>query len=317
VNYLQELFFIMSAANPISRIQLFRSIISLMLCLFVVVFAGTVAASGPVAPGAGDQLLQDRALQFMQQVNAARRDPLAAAEQLGIDLDLVRATFADSPWILDQGLPPLAWSHSLVLSSSAHGRDMFDRLYYSYVSPEGETVAQRIAAEGYQALYAGESMNALFFNNNYVPLDDAFRILVAAMLRDELSGETSVDRNIFSPDVTEIGVTLFAESLEQLDEQPYVYLLLADFAAPVDNHRYAIITHDPDSRVVFHAYEEDYWTFPRLLRPGYTQVLFPEGGGDAVLISDDGVADAGAVHALNDLGGTGHRSFNLLNFEDQ
>jgi len=307
----------MIAANPIPRMPLFRSVFSLVLCLFIVVTAGTVVAEGPATPGSGDQLLQDRALQFMQQVNAARRDPLAAAERLGVDLALVRTVFADSPWILDQGLPPLAWSSSLVLSTSAHGRDMFDRLYYSYVNPEGETVEQRIAAEGYQALFAGESMNALFFNNNYIPLDDAFGILVAAMLSDELRGETSVERNLFSSDVTEIGVTLYAESLDRLDEQPYVYLLLADFAAPVDNHRYAIITHAVDSRVVFHAFEGDYWTFPRLLRPGYTQVLFPEGGGDAVLIDDDGTADAGSVYALNDLGGMDHRGFNLLNITDQ
>ena len=306
----------MIVSVPILQMPLFRYVFSFVLCLLIVTSASTVTATGPTSPSEGDRLLQDRALQFMQQINTARRNPLAAAEQLGVDQDLVRAAFADSPWILDQGLPPLAWNPSLVLSSSAHGQDMFQRLYYSYVTPEGETVGQRIAAEGYQALSVGESMNALFFNNNYVPLDDAFPILVAAMLRDELRGETSVQRNLFSPDVTELGVAFFAESIKQSGALSYVYLLIVDLATPADSHRYAIITHDAVSRVVFHAFSEDYWSFPRLLRPGYTQVFFPEGGGDAVVIGDDGLADATAVYTLNDQGGTDHQNFNLLNLGD-
>ena len=300
----------MTQAVSDSRLSLFRRTFCVAVCLFIAVSAGSAAAVDSVSRDGGSQLLQDRAVQFMQLINQARRDPLATAAQLGVDEDLVRTVFADTPWILEEGLPPLAWNDLLVSSSSAHGRDMFDRLYYSYTTPEGETVEQRIAVAGYRALFVGESMNALFFNN-YFALDDAFQLLVAAMLRDELSGSAAVDRNIFSTDVTEIGVAFFAESINLLDEQPYVYLLLADFAAPVDSRQYAIIKHDPEWQVALRLFAEDHWVFPRQLRPGLTQVAVSDGGGELVLVDQDDSSRLSAVYSLSDYVGRDNRYFDL------
>ena len=292
-----------------SRMTLYRWGFCLFLFLFVAVSAGTATSDSSVPSLDRDQLLQDRAFNFMQQVNMARRDPLSAAVQLGVAEELVRSVFADAPWMLDQGLPPLAWNELLVSSASVHGRDMFTRLFYSYVNPDGVTVEYRVAAAGYSALFVGESMNALFFGNNYVAPDDAFNLLVAALLRDELSG--AVARNIFSPDMTEIGVSFFAETVSQLADHPYVYLLLADVAAPMDGQRYAIIRHDPAGRVVFHHSDDDHWTFPHLVRPGLTQMHLSGGVGEFVVIDASSQSEVFGVYAMDDRGAIDNRYFEL------
>jgi len=258
-----------------------------------------VASLAPVPVFADAQILQDRAVEFLLQINQARRDPLACAERLGIDEETVRTTFADQSWILDQGLPPLAWNNQLVSSAATHGRDMFDRLYYSYITPEGATVEQRINATGYQAAFVGETMNALFFVN-YVPVDDALRLLVDSMLRDELSGNPDVEMNIFSPDVSEVGISFFAESINLSGRHPHVYLLLADFASPFEKQNFVIIEYDQDSRVVARTYNDQHWIYPQQLRPGVAQMPFPEGGAQVLVIGDNGLGGPARFYSLND-----------------
>lgn len=265
---------------------------SLFLMLFVLIgFVQPlpVAAEGLdlVPRRADEQLLKNRALQFMLLVNDARRDPLVAAERLGLDEQQVRNVFSDDIEVLEQGLPPLAWNERLEASASAHGRDMFDRLYYDYTTPEGVTVEQRIAEAGYQAVQSGEAMSALFFDN-YVALDDALQHLVDAMLRDELTG-TSGGRHIFNREFTELGVVFFAESIPLLDEQPYVYLLLADFATPLEAKHYAVIQYDDDSRLVMRTEAGGSWVYPESLGSGLAQIQTPEEATELVVVDDGGL----------------------------
>lgn len=259
-----------------------------VLSILVLVCAVAAANAAVTLPQQADEeILNERALQFMLQVNAARRDPLAAAARLGVAEEVVREQFAATPWILEDGLPPLAWNAELVISSATHGRDMFDRLYYSYVTPEGATVDDRIADTGYEALFVGESMNALFFEN-YLPVDTAFQALVDSMLRDELRGTAGVERNIFSPDVTEMGAAFFAESIDLLGDQPYVYLLLADFARPKTDRYFICGLADPDSELVLRRI---YTGFSEIITPlpgGAFQAPYPDGGAAVTAYSATG-----------------------------
>ncbi len=237
--------------------------------------------------------------QFWLRVNEARRDPLATVARLGLNEEQVRNVFADQQWILDEGLAPLAWQQQLVDSSQGHGRDMFTRLFYSYVTPDNISIDQRIAATGYQAGPVGETMNALFFEN-YISIDFSFDWLVDTMLRDELLGNPSVPRNIFSPDISEMGASFFAESIESLDGQPFVYLLIADFAAPLTPRRYVIGECDASSIPLMKPLVEGLWNYVPMLRPGLFQIPYPEGGAEFVVIINYELRQIGAPMSLYD-----------------
>lgn len=278
----------MFVKNPPNKLSMLTMLLLFVGLIGVALLSPAVSgASGAVPLRADGELLQERALRFMLEINAARRDPLAIAERLGVNEQLVRDVFADDPTILKQGLPPLAWNRNLAVSSAAHGRDMFDRLYYDYVTPEGKTVEQRILSTGYQSLDSGETMNALFFEN-YVGLDDAFKLLVDAMIRDELTG-SSVERNIFSSDLTELGVTFFAESIPLLEEQPYVYLLVADFAAPVVPRQFVVVKYDENSRLIMRTAAEDRWLYPEVLSSGLAQFPCPGETTELVVVDKNGL----------------------------
>lgn len=264
------------------------SVCAALLLAVVLLSQPVVAAITQEARQSDSQLLSTQALRFMQTVNLARRDPLATAARLGIDYRTVQAAFGDDFYQLERGLPPLAWSPQLVASATKHSRDMFERLYYSYTNPEGQSFEQRILAQGYNAAFVGESMNALFFQN-YVSMDVAFDWLVDSMLRDELQGNPSVDRNIFSTDISEIGVCFMAESVALLNEQPYVYLLLADFARPfrLGDKRTVIVDYDPSLELRIRVGSDPQWQYPKPLTAGLAQFDYPVETLRVVLVDEE------------------------------
>jgi hypothetical protein len=271
--------------------------VALALSLLLSIASQGKSYTGEVPRQADSDILRQHAVQFWQRINAARQDPLAEAQRLEISEHVVRSAFATQEWVLDQGLPPLAWSDELAASASAHGRDMFNRVYYSYVSPEGSTYWDRIEATGYTPTEAGETMNAMFFEN-LIPVAEGLDILVDTILRDELSGNTSVERNIFSPAMTQVGAGFFAESIPLLGDQPYGYLLIADFASPQQAQSYVIGSYPEDCSVVMHPLISGGWFQVRSaedtpdLPSGIFQIALPPGGADFVIVSNNGLGEA-------------------------
>jgi uncharacterized protein YkwD len=253
-----------------------------------------------------DKILQQKACEFWAQINAARRNPLATARRLGVPEDVVRSAFTGQEWILEQGLPPLAWSGALALSASAHSADMFARRYYSYVTPENATYWDRIEATGYEPADAGESMNALFFKN-LVELDTAFTLLLEATLRDELTGNPSVERNIFSPEFTDVGISFTAGNALIVDDQPYVYLFLADFARQRQPQRPRIIgTYPAGHAIVVHPLDGGWYQLHQLQEvaeppAGTYQITLPAGGADLILIDNYGMGYVADIAVLRDI----------------
>lgn len=56
------------------------------------------------------------------------------------------------------GLHPLVWDSTLVPVSRAHSNDMFKRGYFSHITPEGKTPADRVRAAGIRYLITGENL---------------------------------------------------------------------------------------------------------------------------------------------------------------
>lgn len=267
---------------------------STLALLFGLASNGRADMPRDIPQRAASDILQECALEFWQRVNAARQDPLGTAARLEIPAATVRQVFATQEWVLEQGLPPLAWNHVLAHSATIHGRDMFERFYYDYVNPEGLTYWDRIEAAGYIPAEAGETINALFFEN-LIPVEEGLGILVDTMLRDELTGNPAVERNIFNPDFIEMGAGFFAESIPLLGEQPYAYLLLADFARTHEAPTYVIGTYPLDCSVVMRPTMTGGWfsvhsdLSPVQLPAGLFQVKLPYGGADFVLLTKHGL----------------------------
>ncbi len=192
-------------------------------------------------PGVAWAQNQEKAsLYLWRLINEARVKPLAVTKRLGLDEAKARLALGEDEWILDKGLQPVAWNAQLFESAWNHGEDMIENLYYSYVSQDGRTVDDRVAETGYEAVSTGESLGALAFQNFIDPMDAAASIFLN-LVRDELDPERNEPRNIFNPSFRELGITFSAATLDVGERLPlYVYLVVADFADPVEMKTYVI-----------------------------------------------------------------------------
>ena len=260
-----------------------KNLIAILLLLTALLPCSGFAADASSAATAREERLALQSLIAWQQINEARDNPRAALERLAIPVEQARAVLGDDAWILDQGLPPLALNQRLRDAANLHGRDMFTRIYYSHVTPEGLGPMERIAAAGYQALAEDETLGILIFSG-YVELKLAVDFMVDTMIRDELTGTPGVRRNIFSPDFTEAGIVFFAETIPLIEGEPYVYLFVMDFAKPVVPARYLLGTCDiePDRLPAMMPFELRQWGALPLMAPGFFQLPYPDGG--AVLV---------------------------------
>lgn len=278
--------------------------LSLLLVAVVISLPQPAVAALELPRSADEQVLNQRAVQFWQRMNEARVNPLATAARLGISEKTVRIVFADTPWVVDQGLAPLAWNGQLRNSAAAHGRDMFDRSYYGHRTPEGWYYDGRVAAAGYQASYTGESISGLFFSN-FVSLEYAFDYLLDIMLYDELTGNTAVQRNIFSPDLTEAGIAFFAETGNPTGDRrnPYAYVVVTTFAAPLEPRAWLIGTFDATDRPALRSLAEGVWRYvaaDHLPAPGLFQVPWAKGGMQLLVAADGGLGSPSEPVTLRD-----------------
>lgn len=251
------------------RLQtIFLFLVAALAVLVPVQAIAVMAPSPAMASPRADLSLQGYLL--WQRLNEARANPRATIARLGIPEATVRAALGADAWLLDQGLPPLVWNEQIRGAADGHGRDMLSRVYYSYVSPEGRTLAHRLSMAGYSPLVEKETLGALVFSNP-MALDAAVTILCDNMLRDELSGTPGVARNIFSPEFSEVGLALLAESVPLLAGQPYVYLLVADFSRPTEERRFAVGRIEPGTSLMLRRIATRQWEEVAILPGNYFQ----------------------------------------------
>ena len=265
----------------------------IVLLVFILLSSGSPVWADQVetdtTPGVTAELERQQQLQqysyfLWQRINEARNNPQAVLERLDISADLARSVLGEDSWVLERGLAPLAWNQQLQNATQVHGRDMFDQLYYSHTSLDGSSSYDRMIAAGYQPVVEGETLGALVFSS-FIDVKIALDAMLDVMLRDELTGVSGVQRNIFSPDLTEVGISFFAEAVEFLEGQPYVYLLVLDFATPVEPKYFIIGSIDMESSLAMENSYTGFWEPLALFSGGLFQVAYPEGG--ATLTSSD------------------------------
>ncbi len=247
----------------------------------------TLAQAAALPSPEKQALLQAQSLQLWQQINQVRQNPRAALARLGITAEQAGSALGEQAWILDEGLPPLAWNSALVFSAEQHGQDMADHLYYSYVSLDGRTVADRVADVGVAARQADEALAILAFSS-YVGLEEATRFMLDNLLRDELLAPAGSKRTLLSPELSEIGISLFAESLQLVMGQQYVYLLVADFVQPVENRPWLVDQLEAGQQLAFCSRYTGFWELAPQFGNGLVQQLLPAAGGTLYLLDEQG-----------------------------
>jgi uncharacterized protein YkwD len=94
-----------------------------------------------LVPTALDQLM-------LEELNAARANPTAYGQSIGVDLSSVAPS------------QPLAFDPLLIAAAQGHSQDMNDNAYFDHVSPSGQDPGARITAQGYSWTSWGESIAA-------------------------------------------------------------------------------------------------------------------------------------------------------------
>lgn len=261
---------------------------ALALLLSGQAFASTSVVT-EVADTDRQHALSEQKYLFWQQINEARRNPSTVLERLGVSEEQARAALGEDASAIDNGFPPLAWNDLLAQSASEHGNDMVNQVFYSHYSPDGSGPADRIAATGYQAVAEDETMGVLAFSS-YMEFERAVALLLDNMLRDELSGFEGVSRNIFSSELTEVGISFFAETLPVLADTPYVYLLVLDFAKPIAGMPSIVGRVDSENRLAARNVFSNFWDFLPILPGGGFQLELSEDGTEVVAFDEEGVA---------------------------
>jgi uncharacterized protein YkwD len=194
----------------------------ILLFILFILMAGT--AWGAVAPSEEEQALLDR-------INAARRDPFAAAVAIGVDPQQLAAARPELLNLPEEGMSQLAWKPLLSETAKAHNEDMLARGFVDRVNPEGLTAGDRAAAAGYWAVSVGESIGVVGFANFLAP-DAAVSILFENMLREEILNPSDERWNLLNPRYSEAGVAVGTGVLEYGGYLFNVYIAVCDFGEP-------------------------------------------------------------------------------------
>jgi len=174
-------------------------------------------------------------------LNRARNDPGLALQNAGIDAAGAAEAYGNLGWALMRPLDPLAWNETLHETAAAHYRDMRDQSYFDTVSPDGLTPFDRVALTGYDPAYVGESLGMISAVVDGEQGDGAFDIarrLYERILQSDVNPASDVERNIFNPFVTEVGIGV--ETVPRLpgDDRSVTYAMVADFAEPFWEDRF-------------------------------------------------------------------------------
>lgn len=173
-------------------------------------------------------------------INQARVHPESTIQSLGIDETAARQALGDEQWIIDKGLPPLAWNDKLAEAALGHGNDMIANLYYSSVGLDASTPGDRMRAAGYDPVSEGETLGIVSFSGFIGPME-AVRVVFNNWVRDELNPARQKGRQIFNAEFFEMGGGFIGAVLHLgADIPPNIYLAVAEFARPVKPHPYVI-----------------------------------------------------------------------------
>ncbi len=214
-------------------------ITSILITLGAILVA--VAASAADIPGVSTQPGRIEA-QVLEAINTARANPAADVERLGLnataqgDVSLDTAAFPGAP-----ELSPLTWNQELSNAARLYGEDMFARVFYGHVSPDGQVPEDRIRATGYAPAVCAESIGGIAFIN-IIPAEQAASIITDNLLSNAFR-KNAEGAPLLSPYYTEVGIAFVGGQLEFNGQTYNVYIIVMEFARPLPDDAGAIWGH--------------------------------------------------------------------------
>lgn len=181
----------------------------------------------------GQSATTDQACALLDRINEARRAPFAAALSVGIGESRLLDIAPELQSLPEGGIPPLAMNGYLLRTAGEHNEDMLSRGYVDRVAPEGQTVADRIAASGYWAVMTGESIGLVGFAN-FLPPEVAVQVMFENMLKDELLNRAEGRWNILNPGFTDVGVSVETGVVALGGSLFNVYTAVCDYGLPFE-----------------------------------------------------------------------------------
>jgi hypothetical protein len=166
-------------------------------------------------------------------INLIRLDPVTVGQHLGID---TQSLFSDipsySPFYTSHKWS-LRYNQSLGREAISHCLDMFDRDYFSSVTPEGKDLAQRAADQGYQPIEIYEYMSILSLVN-YIQPEKALFELFRQFFLDQAKSYKDFQPNIFDYRIRDIGVSFRSGNLTLGGKLTNVYGLVITYGISKD-----------------------------------------------------------------------------------
>ena len=258
------------------------------------VYLLVVDCARPVAPAQAD--LHAQGFLLWQRLNEARANPRAVLARLGLPEEQVRAVLGEEAWLLDAGLPPLAWSEALHASALGRGYRLQANFAEPLVVPDPRTLKERLAASGCAAERAGSAELYRLSNRRLETAAERaaeLALLLDRQLRDELTGQGR--RRIFSPLFSEVGLSalqisaaLHPEAAEPGSLWPDIYQVVVDFAQPLAPRPQAVARVASGMGLLIEAHADGSFLEKEELAPGLFQFALPEGGFSLTLLDSEG-----------------------------
>lgn len=204
-----------------------RHNILLVLCVGIVALSG-IGVKNSAASGTDQERL------LLSKINAARQNPLKAAEEIGIDTSDLIEKLPELKNVLTNGIVNLWHNEELYSAARNHSKDMVENNYYEHMSSEGLTVADRIKAAGYPDRKSGESIAVLAFYN-FLTTDDAVDYLFEYLYREELNSERTEERYILNAEYQEVGIGIQSGTWTIGKVDYNIILVTCDFGVRTEN----------------------------------------------------------------------------------
>lgn len=186
-----------------------------------ILFLACILVFSFAAKGYAVQLSQAE-LEFVQLVNQVRTDPLPVTHEMGRSFD----ELADCGMLLG-GMEPLEVNDPLCRAAQEKAEEILTLDYYSHVSPDGLTPAERLTEYGYRVFDSAQSLAVISFRN-YMRPERAWKLLLQNILADE-TGKGQI-RKLLNPVFKDLGVSMQSGEMTFGNRKTAVYIMVINVA---------------------------------------------------------------------------------------
>lgn len=191
------------------------------------------AAALPTPPlYAEDAVHQEMERSLASLINQARANPLDMAAAVGLDPDKVLADLPGMAAVLTHGLPPLMVDERITVAARTHTADMLANDFIGHLSSDGRNVNERLAAQGFEAVAAGEDLGLVGFINFIDPQSAVLQVF-SNLYKAELNPARTRPHIILTTATSDIGIGFGSGTLTLSGQVYNAYLATVDIGLTI------------------------------------------------------------------------------------